>query len=93
MTHSCALLDLFLFSDANICFTIVFTPSANSVVFAIFSEMFHGRISLNSVLLLLLLNFVSGLAQVGNDVYIYLTVNTKSSLAHLHGFELLVLLP
>ena len=36
-------------------------------VFVIISEMFHGKISLNSLLLLLLVNFVSGL---GIDVYI-----------------------
>ena len=39
------------------------------MVFVIIWEMFHGRISLNSVLLLLLVNFVE-LVQVGIDVYI-----------------------
>ena len=38
------------------------------IIFLIISEMFHGRIFLKSVLLLLLVNFVS--VQVGIDVYI-----------------------
>ena len=53
--------------------------------------MFHGRISLNSVLLLPLLNFVCGFWL--ESKYISLIVSIRSSLIHLHGFQLLVLLP
>ena len=61
-------------------------------VFVIICEMFHGRISLNSVLLLLLLvSFVSGFRL--EFMYISLIINIKSNLTHLHGFQLLVLLP
>ena len=91
-SHSPALLDLFISSDASICSTMVFPPLGNSdhvvsvsidfpsysqqdilfiallmiilvlveMVYVIISEMFHERIYLNSVLLLLLVNFVSG---------------------------------
>ena len=51
----------------------------------------YGRISLNSVLLLLLVNFVSGLRLV--LIYISLIVSIRSSLTHLHGFALFILLP
>ena len=51
-------------------------------------EVFHGRISLNSVLLLLLVNFVSGFRL--ELMYISLLVSISSSLTHLHGFQLLV---
>ena len=54
-------------------------------------EMFHGRISLNLVLLLLLANFVSGFRL--ELVYVSLIENIRSSFTHLHGFQLLVLLP
>ena len=54
-------------------------------------RMFHGRISLNLVLLLLLVNFVSGFRL--ELMYIYHIENITSSLIHLHGFQLLVLLP
>ena len=60
-------------------------------VFVIIWEMFHGRISLNSVLLLLLVNFVSRFWL--ESMYIYLVVSINSSLTHLHSFQLLVLLP
>ena len=60
-------------------------------VFVIISEMFHGKISLNSVVLLLLVNFVSGL-RLG-FMYISLIKYMRSILTHLHGFQLLVLLP
>ena len=53
-------------------------------VFMIIWEMFHGKISLNSLLLLLLVNFVSNFSR-----FIYI----RSSLTHLHGFQLHVLLP
>ena len=51
----------------------------------------HGRIFLSSLLLLLLVNFVSGFRL--ELMYISLTENIRSSLIHLHGFQLLVLLP
>ena len=47
--------------------------------------------SLNSVLLLQLVNFVSGFRL--ELMYISLTVSITSSLTHLHGFQLPVLLP
>ena len=93
-SHSPALLDLFISSDAGICSTMAFLLLRNSdhvvvsvsidvpsyslwdalfhhiaymtilklivMVFVIIWEMFHWRISLKSVLLLLLVNFVSG---------------------------------
>ena len=52
--------------------------------------MFHGSISLNPVLLLLLVNFVSGCRL--QLMYISLILSIRSSLTHLHGFLLLVLL-
>ena len=52
--------------------------------------MFHVRISLNSVLLLLLVNFVSGFRL--ELMYISLIIIIRSSLMHVHGFQLLVLL-
>ena len=51
----------------------------------------HGRISLNSVILLLLVNFVRRFRL--ELMYISLIVNIKSNLTHLHGFQQLVLLP
>ena len=48
-------------------------------------------VSLNLVLLLLLVNFVSGFRL--ELMYIYHIENIRSSLIHLHGFQLLVLLP
>ena len=59
-------------------------------VFVIISEMFYGRISLNSVLLLLV-NFVNGFTL--ELMYISLIVSIRSSLNHLHGFQLFVQLP
>ena len=61
------------------------------MLFMIISKMFHERISLNSVLLLLLVNFVSGFRF--ELMYISLIKNIRSSLTHLHGLQLLVLLP
>ena len=58
--------------------------------FVIICEMFHGRISLNSMLLLLLVNFVSGFRL--ELMYISLIVSIRSSLTHLHDFQMLVLL-
>ena len=60
------------------------------MVFVIIWEMLHGRISLNSVLLLLLVNFVSGFKL--KLMYISLIKSIRSSLSHLHGFRLLVVL-
>ena len=53
-------------------------------------DHFHGRISLNSVLVLLLVNFVSGFRS--ELLYISLIIKIRSSLTHLHSFQLLVLL-
>ena len=61
------------------------------MVFVIIREMFHGRISFNLVLMLLLVNFVSGFRL--ELMYISLIENIRSSLIHLHGFQLLVQLP
>ena len=48
-------------------------------------------ISLSSVLLLLLVNFVSGFRL--ELMYLSLIVSIRSNLTHLHGFQLLVQLP
>ena len=61
------------------------------MVFLIIWEMFYGKISLSSVLLLLLVNFVSGFSL--ELMYASLIVSIRSSLTHLHGFKLLMLLP
>ena len=53
--------------------------------------MFHGRISLNVVLLLRLVNFLSRFRL--QLMYISLIVSIRSSLTHCLGFRLLVLLP
>ena len=53
--------------------------------------MFHGRISLNSVLLLLLMNFASAFRL--ELTYISLIVSIRANLTHLSGFQVLVLLP
>ena len=60
-------------------------------VFMIVWEMFYAKISLNSVLLLLLVNFVSGFNL--EFMYISLIESIRSSFGHLHGFQLLLLLP
>ena len=60
------------------------------MVFMIIWEMFHWMISLNSVLLLLLVNFVSGFRL--ESMYICLLESIRSSLSHLNGFQLPVLL-
>ena len=49
-----------------------------------------GRIFLNSVLLLLVVNFVSGFRL--EFMYISLIISIRSSFIHLHDFQLLVLL-
>ena len=56
-----------------------------------FEKMFHGRKSLNLVLLLLLVNVVSVFRL--ELIYISLIINVRSNLTHHHGFQLLVLLP
>ena len=58
------------------------------MVIVIILEMFHGRISLNLVLLLLVVKFVSGFRL--EFMYISLIENTRSTLTYLHGFQLLV---
>ena len=52
--------------------------------------MFRGWIFLNSARLLLLVNFGSGFRF--ESMYMFLIVNIRLSLTHLHGFQLLVLL-
>ena len=60
------------------------------MLFVIIWEIFHWRIFLNSVFLLLLVNFVSGFRF--ELMYVSLIVSIRSSLTHLHGYQLLVLL-
>ena len=52
---------------------------------------FYGRVSLNSVFPLLQINFVGGLRL--ELMYISHILSIRSSFTHLHGFQLLVLLP
>ena len=51
-------------------------------IVVVICEMFHGMISLNSVLLLLLLNFVKGFILVGIDIYI----SHQKHLVKFHSF-------
>ena len=60
------------------------------MVFKIIWELFHGRISLSLVPLLLLVNFASEFRV--ELMYISLIENIRSSLTHLNVFQLLVLL-
>ena len=53
--------------------------------------MFHEKISLSSVLLRLLVNFLSGFRL--ELMYISLIVSIRSTVTHLHAFQLFVLLP
>ena len=63
----------------------------SGTVFVIILEIFHRRVSLKSVLLLLPVNFVS---RFGLELmYISLIEGIRSSLTHTHRFQLLVLLP
>ena len=62
-----------------------------AMVFIIIWEMFHGRISLSFMLLLLLVNFLSRFRL--ELMYISLIENTTTNLTLLHGFQLFVLLP
>ena len=61
---------------------------ADETVFLIICGMFHERISLNSVLLRLLVNFVCGFRLELIDIFLIESI--RSSLTHLHGFQLLV---
>ena len=61
------------------------------MVFVIIWEMFDGRMYLNSVLLLLLVNFVSAFRL--ELMYISLIESTRSSFSHVHDFQLFVLVP
>ena len=54
--------------------------------------MFYGTISLHLVLLLLLVNFVSGF-RLGLMYISLIIISIRSNLTNLHGFQLLVLLP
>ena len=60
-------------------------------VYMIIWEMFHKRISLNLVLLLLLMNFVGGPRL--KLMYISSTVNVRKSVVHIHDIHLLEFLP
>ena len=60
------------------------------MVFVIIWEMFLGRISLNAVLLLQLMNFVGGFRL--ELMYISLLVSIRSNITHVDGFQQLVLL-
>ena len=66
-------------------------PMLTGMVFVITWETFHEKISLNSVLLLPLVNFVNGFRL--ELMYSSLIVNIRWSVTRLHGFQLLVLLP
>ena len=60
-------------------------------VIMIIWEMYHGRMFLDSVLLLLLVSFASWFRF--ELMYISLVESISSSLIYLHGFQLLVQLP
>ena len=84
-SHSLVLLGLCISFDASICSKMAFSALRNSdhVVVSVSSDfqsnlkgMFHGRISLNFLLLLLLLNFESGFRL--QLMYISFIVNTVS---------------
>ena len=71
---------LFIYSDPSTFSVVVFPPLWDD-----------GRISLNSVfLLLLLLNFVRG--YMLKLMYVSFVINIRVSFIHLHGFQLLMLL-
>ena len=121
-SHSSALLDLFISSDASICSTMVFPLLGNSAyvvvsvsmdfptsskrdalvhyiaydysradwtVFVIIWEMFHGKISWNLVLLLLV-NFVSGFRL---EMMCISLISIRSNLTRLDSLQLLLLMP
>ena len=60
-------------------------------VFVIIWEILHGRIYLNSMLVLLLVNFASGFKL--ELMYISLIEGIRSSFTYLHGFQQNLLLP
>ena len=60
-------------------------------IFVIVWEIFHWKISLSLVLLLLLVNFGSGFKL--ELMYVSLIVSIRSSLTNLHCFQVVVLLP
>ena len=104
-SHRPALLDLFISSDVSIC-SIDFPMNSKQdapfhrIAYDYSRADWNGLrdhlrdvpwgISLNSVLLLLLVTFVSGLRL--KLMYISLIVRIRSKLSHLHGFQQLVLL-
>ena len=64
-------------------------------IFVIIKEMFHWRMSVKLIpllllLLLLLVNFVSGSRL--ELIHIFLIINNRPRISHLYGFQLLVLL-
>ena len=61
------------------------------MVFMSILEIFHGRTSLSLVFLLYVVNFVSGSRL--EVMHVSLIENIRSNIIHLHGFQLLVLLP
>ena len=61
------------------------------MIFMIIWEIFYERISLNSVLLLLLMKLVNGSKL--ELMHTSLILSNRLSLIHLHGLQLLVLLP
>ena len=89
-SHSTALMDLFISSDASICSTMASPPLRNSdhVVVSV-SIDFPSNSRWDA--LFLLVQFVSGIRL--ELIYISLIVSIRSSLTHIHGFQLVVLLP
>ena len=59
-------------------------------IFVIIKEMFHWRMSVKLIPLLLLVNFVSGSKL--ELIHISLIINNRPRISHLYGFQLLVLL-
>ena len=53
--------------------------------------LLHGKVSLDSVLLLLVRSFMGEFRL--ELMYVFLIKSIRSSLTHLHGFQMLVLLP
>ena len=109
-SHSPALLNLFISSDASICSTMAVLPLGKSdhVVVSVSIDFPYSQLealfhciayaysytercsmggSLNSVLLLLLVNFVNGSRL--ELMYISLIESIRSSLTHLYGFSCL----
>ena len=87
-SHSPALSDLFISSKASMCSTMAFPPLVNfdHVVVSVSIDF-----PINSVLLLLLVNFVSRFRL--ELMCISLTVSIRSNLTDFLGFQQLVLLP